>query len=241
MKIFSYLLLFISLQTYGQEVKGYLYNANGRIDHNITVKNITQQLNSTSDGNGFFKISANVQDTIVFKSILYEEENLIIERNHLTNNIVIELKNTTLDEVKIRNRNFKTVPIEKLDEKLYYSLQQDILKNPTFYEPHKGNIIYLLQAVKGLLSKKKEARKTDLPNQKMISYNELKILFKKDDILNKQFLLENLSIPKSYHPLFLDFLVSKKINSNLLQEKKKLDLINLIYNAGKEYREINQL
>jgi hypothetical protein len=241
MRIFSYLLIFLSLHTYGQEVKGYLYDSNGRIHNNITVTNITQKLNSTSGENGFFIISANVQDTIVFKSILYEEENLIIERNHLTNNIVIELKNTTLDEVRIRNRNLKKVPIEKLDEKLYYSLQQDILKNPTFYEPHKGNIIYLLQAAKGLLSKKKEPGKTDIPNQRNVSYNELKILFEKDEILNREFLVENLAIPQRYHPLFIDFLVSKSINSNLLQEKKKLDLINLIYNAAKEYKEINQL
>ncbi|PKD19986.1 hypothetical protein APR41_15010 [Salegentibacter salinarum] len=239
MRIFLYILVFISLHTYGQEVQGYLYDSNGRIQNNITLENITQQLNSTSDENGFFKITANIQDTIVFNSILYEEYRLVINRKHLDDNIVIELKNTTLEEVRILNN--KKIPIEKLDEKLYYSLRQDIIKNPTFYEPHKGNIIYLLQAARGLLMRKKEVSKTDAPISKMMNFDDFRILFAKDDILNKKFLSENLSIPERYHPLFFEFLVSKKIDSNLLQEKKKLDLIDLVYNAGKEYREINQL
>lgn len=239
MRIFLYILFFLSLPTYGQEVQGYLYDSNGRIQNNITLENITQQLNSTSDENGFFKITANIQDTIVFNSILYEEYRLVINRKHLDDNIVIELKNTTLEEVRILNN--KKIPIEKLDEKLYYSLRQDIIKNPTFYEPHKGNIIYLLQAVRGLLMRKKEVSKTDAPIGKMMNFDDFRILFEEDDILNKKFLSENLSIPEKYHPLFFEFLVSKKINSDLLQENKKLDLIDVVYNAGKEYRDKNQI
>lgn len=239
MRIFLYILFLLSLHTYGQEVQGYLYDSNGRIHNNITLENITQQLNSTSDENGFFKITANIQDTIVFNSILYEEYRLVINRNHLDDNIVIELKNTTLEEVRILNN--KKIPIEKLDEKLYYSLRQDIIKNPTFYEPHKGNIIYLLQAVRGLLMGKKEVSKTDAPIGKMMNFDDFRNLFEEDDILNKKFLSENLSIPERYHPLFFEFLVSKKINSDLLQENKKLDLIDVVYNAGKEYRDKNKI
>jgi hypothetical protein len=230
MRNLFYLVFLISTHSFSQQISGYLYDQNGIVP-NFPLLNTTQNLFSNSNSEGYFEIKADVGDSIVLKSIAYKTYILEVKTSQIENNIVIELEPDNLDEVMIYS--YKTNS-QTLSKKLNNSIKKDISKNPTLYEPSKGNIRYLLDGIIGLFKKDIKSNKQPL-EEKKLNTKDFISLFTNDEILNKDFLLE-LKLPEKYHNLFLDFLGSKEVDENYLKKERKLDLINLIYKYSSEYR-----
>ena len=87
----------------------------------------------------------------------------------------------------------------------------------------------------GLFKKDEKFNKKPLEERKL-NTKDFVALFSNDEILNKNFLVEELKLPEKYHNLFLDYLSSKGVEENYLKKEKKLDLINLIYKYNSEYK-----
>jgi hypothetical protein len=51
-------------------------------------------------------------------------------------------------------------------------------------------------------------------------------------------LIETVKIPLEFKPLFIDFCISKDVDSELLKEKNKFLLIEEFINLGKEFSEM---
>ncbi|MDC1324753.1 hypothetical protein N8216_01860, partial [Flavobacteriaceae bacterium] len=56
---------------------------------NVTVNNKSQGYTSYSDENGDFKILANINDTLVFESILYKRKEIILKQNYFDDVLVV--------------------------------------------------------------------------------------------------------------------------------------------------------
>lgn len=236
MKNFMYLLLIFSFPTYGQEIKGYLYDSDGRVP-NIPVWNVTQNKNTGADSNGYFAIAAEIGDTVLFTSVAYNKYKLVVENEHFKEEIVVVLTYNNLDEVTVNSYNIKFDDFENSDRELMTQIRRDIIKNPTLYEPHKGNIRYLIQNIIGLFGGKDKAKEQQPENGNIVT-RDFMYLFEDDIVLNKTFLLEELQIPTDYHNLFMEYLGSKQYSITYLREDKKLDLIQAVYESGKEYKAI---
>src|SRR5690606_27502677 len=125
MKNILYLLLIFSFPIYGQEIKGYLYDSDGRVS-NIPVLNVTQNKNTDSDSNGYFAIPAEIGDTVLFTSVAYNKYILVIENKHFEEDIVVILTNNNLDEVVVNSYNIKIKDIDNLDKELLTQIRSDI-------------------------------------------------------------------------------------------------------------------
>lgn len=233
MKKLFYLILILSSQIYGQEIKGYLYDSEGRVS-GFPVWNISGNNSAESDVNGHFVISAEVGDTLVFSSVAYNRYILAVEKTHFENEIVVELSYNSLNEVRINSYNIKPVNTEELDSELTKQIRKDIIDNPTLYTPSKGNIGYLITSIIGLFVKKDKVLEQPLDERKLAA-KDFTFLFENDRVLNKNFLFKELRIPNEYHDLFMKYLGSKNLSLFYLEEKKRLDLIEAIYRSTREY------
>ena len=198
---------------------------------NFTLQNTTQDLYSISDSQGFFEIQANVGDSIVLQSIAYEKYVLEVEQRHFGDDIVIELKPENLDEVLVYSSKTDG---KTLGNELKASIKNDIIENPGFYEPSKGNIGYVLHKIFQLFEK--DDKPEHAIEDKKLTSEDFIALFRNDEVLNETFLEKELQIPQDYHLLFLDYLGSKGVSRKYLEKDRKLELIDLIFKYNTEYR-----
>lgn len=229
-KIF-YLLILFSIQSYSQQIEGYIYDKEGSVT-NIALFNKTQNLYATSDLNGYFELKANVGDSIIIESIIYKNFHLLVSKNQIDNEIVIELEPDSFEEVIVNSYKLDS---KTMSSKLNRNIKNDIIKNPVRYEPNKGNIRYLIEGLIGLFKKKDKLSKQGVVQRKL-ELEDLIALFQNDAILNENFLTQELEIQKKYHNLFLDFISSRGLSYSYLKEENKLNLISLIYKYAIEYK-----
>lgn len=234
MKKFFYIIILISTHSYSQQISGYLYDQDGRVP-NFPLLNTTQGLYSNSNSDGYFEIPANIGDSIVLKSIAYKTFNFVVNTDQIENEIIIELEPDNLEEVVVYGSNINS---RTLSKNLNESIKKDIDNNPTLYEPSKGNIGYLLHELVGLFKKGEKSEERKLEERKL-NTQDFVSLFKKDEFLNEYFLVEELELPEKYHNLFLDYLGSKNLSYTFLEKENKLELIDLIFKYGAEYKSTN--
>ncbi|MDW5290219.1 hypothetical protein [Formosa sp. PL04] len=231
MKNLFYVIILISPHSYSQQISGYVYDLDGRVP-NFPILNTTQNIYSDSNSDGYFEIQADVGDSIVLKSIAYRTYIFEVKTSQIENDIVIELAPDNLDEVMVYG--YKTNS-ETLSKNLNKSIKNDIIKNPTLYEPSKGNIGYLVDGLIGSFKKNEKPDKQPL-EEKTLSIKDFISLFKTDKILNETFLVEELKLPEKYQNLFFDYLSSKSLSYKYLEKERKLELIDLIYKYNTEYK-----
>ena len=235
--LFWFLLLIICSSTINaQKIAGYVYDSEGVIP-NFKVENKSKGFYVETNAEGKFLISANLGDTISFTSIAYNTYEFVVKNYHFEEETVVELKTNSLEEVKLSGgKNFK-VPVEKLDDQLLKGIRSDIAKNSLDYRPSHGNLLEApLYLAKLIFPKKK---KTEIAHK--VEYNlrfeHFEAFFKEDDLINEEFLTNELLIPKKYHVLFFNFLETENYTSALLKEDQKLEMISKLQESAKEYRE----
>lgn len=209
-----------------------MYDADGVIQ-NFEIINKTQNILVQTDENGFFQISANIGDRIIFNSITYQRYDLIVSEEHLQDRVVIELRTdvNNLDEVNlIKMREFDPVILNK---DFTAMLENDRKEHPYLYqEPNaQGNLMNLVSFILGKIIKKKDAPEV-IPK---LTYNDFQILFSTDPLLNDSFLHGELHIPKGLKNFYLDYLDSLSWSSELLHQDNRLELFQKLYDSSKDY------
>ncbi|WP_141878040.1 hypothetical protein [Gramella sp. Hel_I_59] len=188
-------------------------------------------ISSTTNQEGYFSISSDLGDTLVFKSIQFEQQILIVDENHLQTTLVIELKKIVnlLDEVNISSSS-EEFNVKTANRELKKTIQTDLEKNWFIYYPPnpKGNL--LASIIPG--NKKSVPKKSEI---RIIRLNDYVELFASDDTLNCEYLKNSFGIPENGCNIFLDYLESKSLNYELLGPTRRLDLIQKIYEASQEY------
>ena len=230
MRIFIIIILFCIQSVTAQEIRGIIYDSDGRVS-DFEIVNLNSAIHSTTNQEGYFTIPSDLGDTLVFNSIQFEKQILVVEQRHLQETIVIELKKTVnaLDQVNISSSNRK-FNLEKENNKLKKEFLTDLERNWFIYYPPnpKGNIFDgFLSVIDKLFPKKPEIR--------IIELSDYQELFTSDEILNFEYLKVSLGIPENHYNLFLDYLESKSLNYELLNKSERLDLIQKINHLSEEY------
>ena len=235
--LFWFLILIIcSSKINAQKIAGYVYDSEGVIP-NFKVENKSKGFYVATNAKGKFLISADLGDTISFTSIAYNTYEFVVKNSHFEEETVVELKTNSLEEVKLSGgKNFK-VPVEELDDQLLKGIRSDIAKNSLDYRPSHGNLLEAPTYLARLILPKKKKTAIAHKAQYNLRFNHFKAYFKEDDLINEEFLTNELLIPQEYHIMFFNFLETKNYTSALLEKDQKLEMISRLQESAKEYRE----
>lgn len=230
MRIFIIIILICIQNVTAQEVRGVIYDSDQRVS-DFEIVNINNDNSTTTNQEGYFTISSDLGDTLVFNSLQFEKQILIIEKSHLQGTLVIELKKfiNSLDQVNISSSS-KEFNVKKANNELKKTFITDIEKNWFIYNPPnpKGNILA------GFLSGNKKSI-TKKPEIRIIQLSDYRELFISDETLNFEYLKDSLGIHENHSNLFFDFLESKSLDYELLDKSRRLDLILKIKDLSEEY------
>lgn len=224
-KTLLFLLLFAIYSSFGQNIKGIVYDDKARIE-GVKVLNITQKIVTTTNAQGEFSIDAKVSDTLAFQSVFYKPILSIVKTEYFEGLYVFELQKiiNELDEVKLKNK-----PKEKLfGEKAFNANLKEVIsidkkKESQKYVPapkYGLDFVRVAKFIGKLIKKNKE----QIPNT--ITYKQYETLFDGNNFFTKKLLTEDLKIPEKYHSLFYEFLEEKQILESELNYNKRLLLLN---------------
>lgn len=237
--------LFIVFPTliFAQQINGKIYNSKGVIK-DIEIINTSNSEKIHSNELGLFSISAKVNDTLIFNSLFYEKQQLIINQSHFNDLVIIELKKkiNSLDEVIVQNQASSQAIFKKNKTGIKNLLAEDIKKNPHKYgltltgkSNVKGNIAEVLGLVASLFKNKKT--KNDNTFQK-ITPEHLIQLFQDENIFNAQLLEKDLKIQKEYTQLFFEYFSERQVNTKLLNKKRHFELLEFLVKYAEEFNQI---
>ena len=234
-RVFFVICLFsLNSFVFGQTLNGKVYDSKSVVK-NIKVLNKTQNRLTVTDKNGNFSIPAMVNDTISFQSLFYHPLEVILTQSHFDDLNVFEVERivSALDEVTVQAEPEQPVfEEETYNEDLQMLIQEDIKRNPHLYQPpgatYGVDFIYLIGQVAKLFKRKRP--KT--PTYQAITYRQIDSLFSHSSFFNQRLVTEDLNIPEDKTKLFFDFCEAKGISSELLQDGKKMQLLEqLVLNS----------
>ena len=218
-------------------------NINGKIyDEDSTVKgaliiNLTQNDTTYSDVKGNFKLSAKVNDSLMFRSLFHHIKKVRITKEHFNNVMVFELKKRVneLNEVLLTNEKKKPFNPIVYGEALGFSIAENIKKTPHLYTPrgaYSGSVdfVKLVKSIgiNKLFKKKKESIKH-------IKYYQIDSLFSNSKLFNDSLLINDLKIIKEHKYLFFEYCEAQGLNNELLSVKENIILLDTIFNFGDRF------
>ena len=219
---------------FSQTLEGKVYDSKSVVK-DIKVLNKTQNRLTVTDKDGNFSIIAKVNDTISFESLFYHPKEVVLTQMHFEDINVFEIKKivSALDEVNIKAEPEQPVfEEETYNDDLQNLIKEDIKRNPHLYQPpgatYGVDFIYLIGQVAKLFKRKRPK----VPTYKALSYTQIDSLFSKSTFFNKRLVTEDLNIPEDKTKLFFDFCEAKGLSSELLQDGKKMMLLEqLVLNS----------
>lgn len=228
-------LFFVFLSVYSQNVSGVIYDVQSTAK-NIQVKNTAQNISTYSNNQGEFSIKAQMGDSLVFHSLFYEPQTLVVNQRHLDETVVVELTKTinTLDEVSLTNdTGFKEFDSIAFNVNFKKQIKEGIKRNPDLYGPQKGNILELVSLIARLF-KKKKMKFVEVPIV-YATYKDFDKLFNTSEFFNKTLLEEELKIALEHRFLFFQYCEAQQIDSQLLSENNSLLLLDLLIKHSKAF------
>lgn len=238
--LFFFFLVFIPWFVFAQTITGIIYD-DKTIVEGVVVKNLNTKIATVSDEEGRFAIQASIQDSISFYVFTHEEQTIIIQDGKEYTNFVVELtrKINQLDEVILKKEKefeFEEKELERSFNKQMKTHQELYPEQYEFNSNPNANLNFVNIGKRLWKLIKKEKRKP--PPFVPITLEQYIGLFKEDRTINDRFLVETVQVPIEFKPLFIDFCVSKDVDSELLKEKNKFLLIEEFINLGKEFQEM---
>ena len=240
-KLLVYFFLFlISQGAVAQTITGTVYD-DKEVVEGVLVKNLTTKMATLTNGEGRFKIDASIQDSISFQGFTHKEKILVLKEGITYTDVVIELarKINELDEVIVRKEAEFVFEKKEFVGTFENQLQKHIELYPEQYEFNSNpnanlNFVNIGKRLWKLIKKDKPKPIPFVP----IKLEQYIGLFKEDTIINDTFLTETVKIPLEFKPLFIDYCISKSVDSELLKEKNKFLLIEEFINLGAAFLEM---
>jgi len=235
----SLLVLVICFHLNAQTVSGIIYDED-EVLVAVKITNKSQNILVLSNTNGTFSIPAKLNDSLQFQSSFHLLKTFVVSEKHFIEELVIELKKSkeTLSEVYIENEATVAFVEEKYSASLSEQIANDIKNNPeNYHTAASGNINFI--AIFGMVAKLFKKQKTKNNDViKHVDAKEFGVFFEKDKFFNQDFLLKDLKIGLEYHELFFDYLETKAISPQLLEENEQINLIALFIDYGKAFNTI---
>lgn len=231
--------LLLSFKMTSQNIQGKVYDDESIVS-GVKVINKTQNILTYTDTQGNFKIEASINDSLVFKSLFYLEKNIVLNKSHFEDVLVIELTKAVndLEEVLItKETDFKPFDPVEANTTLINQIQEDIKRNPQLYSKSASGNFDLI-AVAKLIGKLFKSKKPKEQGITFATYDQLTALFETDSYFTSKFLLTELKIEDDYKYLFFQFCEAKSIDSKLLAPENRFLLLDTFLNCSNEFLEI---
>lgn len=237
-----FLLLFLGFSSVvlSQTMTGTVYD-DKEVVEGVLVKNLHTRMATLTNNEGRFEINASAQDSISFQIFTHDIQLLVLKEGVDYTNIVVELtrKVNQLDEVILQKEVMPVFKKQEFANTFENQMQKNIELYPELYEfnSNPNNNLNFVNIGKRLwkLIKKDRAKP---PPFVPITLEQYILLFREDAVINNTFLTETVKIPLEFKPLFIDFCISKNIDSQLLQEKNRFLLIEEFINRGKDFLDL---
>jgi hypothetical protein len=220
-----------------QNISGTIYGDEVILEY-ISVTNVTKDIETFSNEDGYFNIEASENDILLFSSPFFIDKNIIATNTLFGKNLIVELEPNInkLDEVIISNNSFNE---EEYNLNFKKQILYDVDHNMQAYEtPSNGNVDFrkIFKRVNKLLSKnkKKEANTAT----KYISHSEMKKLLLEQNINNKN-IVEIIEIPEENINLFLDY-CRGKIEQDLLEENNSFLLLDKLMKLSEDFKQLSE-
>lgn len=238
--LFLFLFLGFSSLVWSQTMTGTIYDDKEVIE-GVLVKNLTTKMATLTNDEGRFEINASAQDSISFYVFTHEAKTMVLKENVDYTGIVIELtrKVNQLDEVIVQKEVMPVFEKKEFANTFENQMQKNVELYPELYKfnsnPNNNlNFVNIGKRLWKLIKKDRPKPPPFVP----ITLEQYILLFKEDAVINNTFLTDTVKIPLEFKPLFIDFCISKNIDSQLLQEKNRFLLIEEFINRGKDFLEL---
>ncbi|SEM20530.1 hypothetical protein SAMN04487910_4432 [Aquimarina amphilecti] len=241
--------LFISTNTFGQSqnLKGTIV-ADSLEGFAINIVNYTKKIGTTNDEKGYFEIPAAINDSIIFSSVQYDIVSLIVVESDISNdNFQIKLTPivTKLDQVNVSDINLsgnvdkdtKGIEIKPFVNNRSLGLPFRDIKQPTqierkIYTAKSGIIDRPINYLNGTLKKLKKIKAIqDLDRLIQRGETSFSVTFFTNDLgLNEDLISD-----------FMYYCAEDSYFENLLENTKKLSLLEFFQVKVKSYKKIKEI
>lgn len=248
-RLLMLLFLFISMNTFSQSssLKGKIV-ADSLSGFAINIVNYTKKIGTTNDGSGYFEIPAAVNDSIIFSSVQYKVVSVIVSEEDLKHqNFEIKLIPIvrTLDRVNVSNVNLsgdiskdaKDIEVKPFVNNKSLGLPFRDIKQPTqierrIYTARSGILDLPINYLNGTLKKLKRLK----------SLEDLDVLIEKgEQSFDTRFFAEDLGVPENLISDFMYYCAEDAYFKNLLENSKKLSLLEFFKKKAKAYRKHKEI
>ncbi|MBF2710015.1 peptidase associated/transthyretin-like domain-containing protein [Flavobacterium soyangense] len=232
------ILLLFSQITFGQTGSEKLIHGKIRVEsgnvEGVTIINLVNEKNTSSDSNGDFFILAKADDLLVFSSVNLEYFRRIIEENDLKTDVLIikmTSKTTELKEVIVNNHpeiNAVSLGISPKGVKHYTPAERKLATassmkmNPMGFDP----LINLISGRTAMLKKELEVEK------------EERLLAKIGTLFDDDYYIKMLKIPANYIKGFQYYCIEDRKFAEVLKSKNKTMTEFLIVPLAEKYNKI---
>ena len=239
LKVIIFLFLTLPLTLYSQSISGTIYDAQSTVK-GAKIFNASKNTIVATNDNGYFEISAKVNDSIIIGSLFHHEQLIILTNEHFDTELVIELKNivNTLDEVLLENNPEEKPFVEKeYTNSLQEQIEIDKKRNPEKYNTFgSGSLDFV--AIAKLIGKLFKKKRIISEPTVIATYKDFATLFKTDAFFNQNLLVNELKVDPKLQTLFFDFCHSQRINAKLLAKNRQLELLEQLYKCSNDFHKI---
>ena len=228
------LFLLVSFNSYSQNLEGRIFDQEEAVK-DIEVINLSKNVKTYSNEEGYFSIRASVNDSIQMQSLFHESKIFVVNPSHFQDAQVFQLKKRVneLTEVNIYKESDSIQFKEKEQSaNLKKSVEADMAKYPLLYEKQKPVYAVDLVVIAGYISK---LFKKKPPSLKNIQYGDLTKLFETSSFFTTDMLTEELNIPEKYIPLFFEYCEVQYFDRSLLEKDNELILLDELDKTSKSF------
>ncbi|MEH6536208.1 MAG: hypothetical protein V7719_07445 [Psychroserpens sp.] len=218
-----------------QTVKGFIYDA-GTTVKGAKLINKTQSILTYSDGKGYFKIEAKLNDTLVVSSYFHSDQTITLTQKYFDQEVVIELKKITneLDQVeitKVKEKVFDSTAFQSnRDPKAPRIPKAPLLRSGSGLQPTLDLI-----AVAKFIGKLFKKKKTEIPIIKSLDYVRL---FKSSSFFNQKMLRDEFHVSEVHEYLFFEYLAAQQISPSLLSKSNEFALLDTLLIHSKDFGQL---
>ncbi|WP_405207902.1 hypothetical protein [Aquimarina sp. LLG6339-5] len=244
-----FIFLFVLVNSFGQSqrLKGFIV-ADSLEGFAINIVNYTKKIGTTNDERGYFEIPAAINDSIIFSSVQYDIVSLIVGESDVNNeNFRITLTPVVrkLDQVHISDVNLsgnidkdtKGIEIKPFVNNESLGLPFRGIKQPTqverrIYTAKSGIIDRPINYLNGTLKKLKKIKAIqDLD----------KLIHRGETSFSVTFFINDLGLPEDLISDFMYYCAEDNYFENLLENTKKLSLLEFFQTKAKSYKELKEI
>lgn len=228
--------------SFAQTFTGTVYSKTSTLE-GVSVKNMRTQRITRTDAKGAFAIGAAVQDSLLFQFFSHKDQVVVLREQDRTD-FVVELvpEVTMLDEVFLEGpARFNEA---RFTAQFKSDLANDIALHPEKYaysnNPNGNLDLVSIGRELWKVIKKDEpvVHQPQFTPITRIKHEQYFSLLEVDAIINDEFLIEILHIPAARKIMFIDFCISKKLQTDMLKPENKFFLIDQLITISKEFLEL---